>query len=84
MLCVCSSLDHDLALQQNVHSKINASTAMCVITKTGLWLPMHISMSCEQNTCCMQHEHAAAVLDVSPLWPAECCHTLLPECCSAE
>jgi len=63
MLCDCSSLNHDVALQQNVHGKINASAAMYVITRPGLWLPVHISISCEQNTGCMQHEHATAVLD---------------------
>ncbi len=63
----CFSPTHDLALQRNVHGEINASAATYVVARPGLWLPMHISISCEQNSECVlsswQHEHAAAVLD---------------------
>jgi len=65
--CVfCSSPSHDLALQRNVHNRVIACAAMYAIARPGLRLPMHISISCEQNTGCMlrswRHEHAAAVL----------------------
>jgi len=58
MLCchviACSSLSHDLALQRNVHNRVNACVAMYAIARPGLRLPMHISISCEQNKDCMQ------------------------------
>ncbi len=43
----CHSPTPDLAVQRNMLGRTSASAAMYVIARPGLWLTVHISMSCE-------------------------------------